>query len=386
MSTTVTYKGGTLTTVENETRTLTTRGKYLEDNITLVDVTSGGEPNLQAKAYTVDGAGTDTVTADTGYDGLSSVEVSVPSAQPLVDSTSGFETVSGARKWYYEPNATAGIMGGYDAGWAEGAYPGRKVSFNAVPSGTTVTPSTSAQTVGGTKHMMEGAVTVNAIPPQYIIPSGNKAITENGTGIDVAQYETVSVNVSGGGGGITVEALSVTQNGTYTAPTGKAYSPVTVNVSGGASNVVTGTFTGTTTGAVMTVDIQNSGNKQPIAFFIYPSAGMYNPNGTFYNALQRYAILSFFAVRNVFPIPTDDDAGTTVVRYKSSSSNATSYSQTGGTGNLPFTTSAPADTTAASTANVGVNAKGTKLKVFIANGSYGFMANVEYTYYIIFES
>lgn len=38
---------------------------------------------------------------------------------------------------------------------------------------------------------------------------------------------------STGGGGVTVESLSVTQNGTYTAPTGKAYSPVTVNVSGG---------------------------------------------------------------------------------------------------------------------------------------------------------
>lgn len=34
---------------------------------------------------------------------------------------------------------------------------------------------------------------------------------------------------------IEVEPLSVTQNGTYTAPTGKAYSPVTVNVSGGGS-------------------------------------------------------------------------------------------------------------------------------------------------------
>lgn len=32
------------------------------------------------------------------------------------------------------------------------------------------------------------------------------------------------------GGGVDVEALSVTANGTYTAPTGKAYSPVTVNV------------------------------------------------------------------------------------------------------------------------------------------------------------
>ena len=34
----------------------------------------------------------------------------------------------------------------------------------------------------------------------------------------------------GGGGDITVEALSATENGTYTAPSGKAYSPVTVAV------------------------------------------------------------------------------------------------------------------------------------------------------------
>ena len=40
------------------------------------------------------------------------------------------------------------------------------------------------------------------------------------------------------GGDVTVEALSVTQNGTYTAPTGKAYSPVTVNVSGGGGGGV----------------------------------------------------------------------------------------------------------------------------------------------------
>ena len=38
------------------------------------------------------------------------------------------------------------------------------------------------------------------------------------------------------GGDITVESLSVTQNGTYTAPTGKAYSPVSVNVSGGGGS------------------------------------------------------------------------------------------------------------------------------------------------------
>ena len=36
----------------------------------------------------------------------------------------------------------------------------------------------------------------------------------------------------GGGGSVTVESLSVTENGTYTADAGKAYSPVTVEVQG----------------------------------------------------------------------------------------------------------------------------------------------------------
>ena len=45
-------------------------------------------------------------------------------------------------------------------------------------------------------------------------------------------YDLLLAKKLGGGGGssVTVESLSVTQNGTYTADTGKAYSPVNVNV------------------------------------------------------------------------------------------------------------------------------------------------------------
>lgn len=45
MSTTVTYKGSTLTTVNNQTRVLETAGTWMEDDITLTDVTSGGAPS-----------------------------------------------------------------------------------------------------------------------------------------------------------------------------------------------------------------------------------------------------------------------------------------------------------------------------------------------------
>lgn len=42
MSSTMYYKGQILTTADNQTRVLKTAGKYLEDNLTLVDASSGG--------------------------------------------------------------------------------------------------------------------------------------------------------------------------------------------------------------------------------------------------------------------------------------------------------------------------------------------------------
>lgn len=64
----------------------------------------------------------------------------------------------------------------------------------------TVTPTTSTQNVTADEGY-DGLkkVVVNPIPSEYIIPTGNKSITENGNNIDVAEYATVSVSVSGGG-------------------------------------------------------------------------------------------------------------------------------------------------------------------------------------------
>lgn len=46
MTTTVTYKGNTLATVDNNTKTLLTAGKYCEDNFTLTDVSGSSEDTL----------------------------------------------------------------------------------------------------------------------------------------------------------------------------------------------------------------------------------------------------------------------------------------------------------------------------------------------------
>lgn len=52
MSTTVTYEGSTIATVENNTKTLQTKGKYLTDDITLTDTSqSGGDPAEVIKKY-----------------------------------------------------------------------------------------------------------------------------------------------------------------------------------------------------------------------------------------------------------------------------------------------------------------------------------------------
>lgn len=42
MSATVQYKGSTIATIENTTKTLQTEGKYMEADVVITDVSSGG--------------------------------------------------------------------------------------------------------------------------------------------------------------------------------------------------------------------------------------------------------------------------------------------------------------------------------------------------------
>lgn len=72
-----------------------------------------------------------------------------------------------------------------------------------------VTPTKSVQPVTADNgYDGLGKVTVDAIPSSYIVPSGTKPITTNGTH-DVKQYASVDVNVPASGGGIDTCTLTV---------------------------------------------------------------------------------------------------------------------------------------------------------------------------------
>ena len=237
------------------TKAITANGTYTASDDSLdgysevaVNVpTEGSTPTLQTKTATPTES-QQTITPDSGYDGLSSVTVGAVSStyvgSEVARKTSSDLTASGATvtvpAGYYASPASKAVTSGsastpatgitanpsitvdssglitatvsvsqsvsptVSAGYISSGTAGTvTVSGNntqqlSTQAATTITPSTSQQTAVAAGKYTTGAVTVAPIPSECIIPSGNLAITENGTGIDVTQYETVSVSVSGG--------------------------------------------------------------------------------------------------------------------------------------------------------------------------------------------
>lgn len=153
---------------------------------------------------------------------------------------------------------------------------------------------------------------------------------------------------------------------------------------GGASNVVIGTFVGTTEGAAMDVDIPYTGNGYPVSVMIYPSA---SAESVFDSTIRQYAIAFYNSVKNglsqtpAYSGGTDDKAKV-LYRSKSSSSNASAMSDSSGI-TAPIYNNIAAT---GATSNVVKINSATKLSVYIIGTTgKGFLANTEYTYIVVYN-
>ena len=154
----------------------------------------------------------------------------------------------------------------------------------------TVTPTKNVQeVVADNGYDGLSKVTVNAIPSDYIVPSGTKSITANGT-VDVKSYANVSVNVPIPNGYIKPSgSLTVTENGTYDV-TQKA--SVSVNVASTGNNDIDALINGSIT--EISSEVTSIGNY---ALYYCSSLQSVNfPNVTSIGVLAFYYCISLQSV------------------------------------------------------------------------------------------
>lgn len=185
MATTVTYKGETLTTATNQTKTLLTQGKYMEDDVTITDTSPTFTTQTKSRTFSAlpGGTQTSTIRPDAGYDGLSQVDVTInaiptagkqtvtvnaPSPTLSFDSATGVVTGTTVAQTvdrypiisdgYIKTNSTVRIK---DNGDASDTY---QVPTQAAQ---TITPSSVQQTISAGVYLT-GTQTIDAIPSDYV--------------------------------------------------------------------------------------------------------------------------------------------------------------------------------------------------------------------------
>lgn len=243
------YDGETEVYPSGEEQVLHTKGYKLNSDVTVHPV------SLEHAYKTVTASGTESITPSSGYTGIGQLDLTVPSGsvsmkKPSLDSASG------------EVRSQANVSDGWVSG---GQYFGSALILDK-QAGKTVTPTESAQTAVEQYRWTTGAVTVAAIPSDYVgsaierrdssdliatgnlvnVPAGyyaeneGKAIAE-GSATTPATTIAANPTISVGSDGKITASVSASQSVTPTVSVGYVVSGTagTVSVSGSATEQMT---------------------------------------------------------------------------------------------------------------------------------------------------
>lgn len=339
MSTTVTYKGDTIATVNNNTKTLQTSGKWLEGDITLVD---NSNPTRTA---TITTAGISTTV------------------YVLYNNTKYYSL--GTFSFHPGDTLTCVCGGAYSVGFY----------IDNVAVGWVNGNSTSTST------------TYNYTLPDCDISLEMRRTNTSSRSINITTHPPL----------ITKE---ITANGTYYAEDDDAegYSSVVVQVQDGASgafNIAQGSFTtGSTRNSTATVTIPYVGNGYLISLQVYINDGLLNTSNAWYaSKTNRYDVGFFSMVKgNTTNAPTFTGSSSSInnasvlIMYKNSTTSATVYASNFSLDNEQYKTS---------NASAGVSCcmvKGngnTTMSYYIGNGasgSIGLAPSTTYDYIAVYSS
>lgn len=211
------YQGNTIATMNaSGTKTLLTADSYCEDNIT-IEYTEPSA-NLQAKTGIVPQTTSVTVTPDSGYDGLSSVQINaMPSGSASTPATSitanpsisvssgGLITATASASKSVTPTVSAGYVSTGTAGTV--TVSGSNTSQLTTQAAQTITPSTTNQTIASGKYLT-GTQTI--LGDANLLPENIKK--------DVSIFNVVGTLESGGGGSGMVTILVVVNLGAISPP------------------------------------------------------------------------------------------------------------------------------------------------------------------------